>query len=67
MKIFIAFAASVLLAACSEIPQDGVKPFAGEKETKSYAGAVFNGDKARYEKALAERADTQNEYLRVPD
>jgi hypothetical protein len=67
MKAFTATAAAVLLAACSEIPQDARKPFAGEEETKSYAGGKFEGDKALYEKALAKRADTQNEYLRMPE
>jgi hypothetical protein len=67
MKAVIAAAATVLLAACSEIPQDAPKPFAGEEETKSYAGGEFDGDKALYEKTLAKRAATQNEYLRIPE
>ena len=65
MKAFIGAAALVLLAACHEIPQDAVKPFAGESEAKSYSAATFNGDKAVYEKAMAKRAETQNEYLRT--
>lgn len=64
-KTFIALAAMALAAACGEIPQDAPKPFAGERETRPYADAKFNGDKALYEKTLAERADTQNEYLRL--
>ena len=67
MKMLIAALASLLLAACSELPQDGVKPFAGEGDAKSYADAKFKGDKRLFEKTLAERADTQNEYLRMPD
>ena len=67
MKTLIAVTALVLLAACHEIPQDAAKSFAGERETKPYTGAKFNGDKALYEKTLAERADTQNEYLRTGD
>jgi hypothetical protein len=58
-------AAALALAACHEIPQDARKSFAGEAETKAYTGARFNGDRALYEKTLAERADTQNEYLRT--
>ena len=55
--------ATLFLAGCGEIPQDAVKPFAGKEATQSYAGGKFHGDKALYEKALAERADTMNEYL----
>lgn len=59
--------ATLALAGCDEIPQDAVKPFAGKAETQSYAGGKFNGDKALYEKTLAERADTMNEYLITED
>jgi hypothetical protein len=52
------------LAACSEIPQDAPKPYAGKEDTKAYAGDKFKGDKAKYEQALAKRADYQNEYAR---
>ena len=62
-----AAAAALALAACHEIPQDAAKSFAGKRETKLYVGAKFNGDRALYEKTLAERADTQNEYLRTGD
>jgi hypothetical protein len=60
-------AAALMLAACHEIPQDASKPYAGKEDTKAYAGDVFKGDKAAYEKALAQRAQTQNEYLRTGD
>lgn len=59
--------AGLALAGCDEIPQDAVKPFAGKEETQPYAGGKFNGDKALYEKTLAERADTMNEYLITDD
>ena len=55
------------LAACHEIPQDAAKPYAGKEDTKAYAGDRFNGDKAKYEKALADRAQNENEYLRTGD
>ena len=67
MKSLIALTAGLLLAACGEIPQDAAKPYAGKEDTKPYAGDVFKGDKAKYEKTLAERADYQNEYLRTGD
>ena len=57
-------AAAILLAACHEIPQDAVKPYAGKEDTKAYAGDMFKGDKDKYEKALAARAQSQNEYVR---
>jgi hypothetical protein len=53
---------AIAIAACEEIPQDAVKPFAGKEETQSYAGGRFDGDKTLYEKTLAERAQTQDEY-----
>ena len=59
--------AALAVAACHEIPQDAAKPYAGKEDTKPYAGDQFKGDKARYEKALAERANYQNEYLRTGD
>ncbi|HET9579909.1 MAG TPA: hypothetical protein VFP44_18895 [Usitatibacter sp.] len=60
-------AAAVLLAACHEIPQDAPKPYAGKEDTKAYAGDLFKGDKAKYEQALAKRADYENEYVRTKD
>ncbi|HYC35329.1 MAG TPA: hypothetical protein VEC19_02825 [Usitatibacter sp.] len=58
---------TLALASCGEIPQDGPKPFAGEDEIRSYAGSTFKGDQALYEKTLAERARTQDEYLITGD
>ncbi len=56
------------LAGCHEIPQDAAaKPYAGKQDTKAYAGDRFKGDKDAYEKALSQRAQTQNEYIRTGD
>lgn len=55
------------LTACGEIPQDAAKPYAGKEDTKAYAGDAFKGDKAKYEQAMAKRADYQNEYVRTGD
>lgn len=63
----LAIVALSLLAACNEIPQDAAKPYAGKEDTKAYAGDRFKGDKAKYEQALAERANFQDEYLRTGD
>ena len=57
-----AVAAGLVLAACNEIPQDAVKPYAGKEDTKAYAGDQFKGDKQKYESTLAERAKYQNDY-----
>lgn len=65
MKALAVIAAAALCAACHEIPQDAAKPYAGKEDTKAYAGDRFKGDKAAYEQALAQRAQTQNEYLRT--
>ena len=54
--------AAVGLAACHEIPQDAVKPYAGKEDTKAYAGDRFKGDKVAYEKALADRSAYQDDY-----
>ena len=62
--VTIAVAVSLGLAACSEIPQDA-KPYAGKTDTKHYAGDTFKGDKAKYEQALAKRANYQNEKSRA--
>ena len=65
MKAFFAAVATLMLTACGEVPQDAPKPYAGKEDTKAYAGDVFKGDKAKYEQALAERANYQNEYARA--
>ena len=67
MRIALLAAAAFALAACHEIPQDAAKPYAGKEDTKAYAGDMFKGDKAKYEKTLADRAQTQNEYIRTGD
>lgn len=67
MRRVLSLAAGFALAACGEISQDAAKPYAGKEDTKAYAGDIFKGDKAKYEKHLAERANHQNEYLRTGD
>ncbi len=62
MRAIAAAAAALVLAACNEVPQDAVKPYAGKEDTKAYAGDRFKGDKVAYEKALAERSQFQNDY-----
>ena len=57
--------AALALVSCGEIPQDAPKPYAGKADTQPYASDAFKGDKARYEKTLADRANYQNEYVRT--
>ncbi len=64
-RLALAVIAAGSLAACNEIPQDAAKPYAGKEDTKAYANDMFKGDKDKYEKALAARAQSQNEYIRT--
>jgi hypothetical protein len=66
-KTLIAAALAGLLAACHEIPQDAPKSYAGKEDVKPYAGDLFKGDKAKFEQALAERAQNQNDYQHIGD
>jgi hypothetical protein len=65
VRALVAVTLAAGLTACGEIPQDAVKPYAGKEDTKAYAGDAFKGDKAKYEQALAKRANFQNEYARA--
>ena len=56
MRILVAATLAAGLAACGEIPQDGPKPF-----------VEANGQEAAHTEALAERARTQDDYLRIKD
>ena len=56
------------LAACGERPQviqykQG--SYQGKQFTQPYQGAPYNGDKAAWERAVAQRAQAQNEYKRT--
>lgn len=66
-NILFAVVAGLALAACNEIPQDAAKPYAGKEDTKAYAGDQWKGDKDKWHKALADRANHQNEYIRTGD
>lgn len=63
-----AAALAFALAACSERPQvvnykQG--KYQGKPDTPAYQAAPYNGDKAAWERALATRAQAQNEYKRI--
>ena len=60
--------AIVALAACGERPQVATYKqgtYQGKPDTPPYQGAPFNGDKAAWDKAIATRAQNQNEYKRT--
>ena len=63
----VALGAALALSACHEIPQDAAKPYAGKEDVQPYAGDRFKGDKQKFEQALADRANNENEYLRTGD
>jgi hypothetical protein len=56
------------IAACGERPQvvnykQGT--YQGKPDTPAYQSTPWNGDKAAWERELATRAQTQNEYKRI--
>ena len=56
------------LAACGERPQvvnykQGT--YQGKPDTPPYQDAPYNGDKATWERAIAPRTQSQNEYKRI--
>jgi hypothetical protein len=67
IRLLLAAGLLLLAAACHENPQHAVKPYAGKVDAQPYDGTLFNGDKDKFEKALAARAQSQNEYLRTGD
>jgi hypothetical protein len=67
MRAILAAVALLALAACHEVPQEAAKAFAPKPDTQLYDGPPFNGDKAKFEAALAARAQGQNEYVRMGD
>ncbi len=58
-------ATAVWLGGCTEVAQEPGKSYAGKLDDKAYAGDQFKGDKAKWEQALAARADNQNDYRRA--
>ena len=60
-----ALAAALWLGGCTEVAQEPGKSYAGKEDEKAYAGDQFKGDKAKWELALAERNQKQNDYSRA--
>ena len=64
----LAGALALGLAACGERPQviqykQG--QYQGKPFTQPYGAAPYNGDRAAWERAVAQRAQSQNEYKRT--
>ncbi|MBL0123568.1 MAG: hypothetical protein IPP88_12815 [Betaproteobacteria bacterium] len=59
--------ATLMVGACGEIDQNAKseKVYAGKKDTRAADGTQFGGDKKKWEAALSQRSNTQNEYLRT--
>lgn len=58
--------AAVAMAGCSEVAQEPGKSYAGKEDAKPYSSDLFKGDRAKWETALAQRNQAQNDYLRMP-
>jgi len=67
MNLAVAASAAIFVAACTEIPQEPGKAYAGKEDAKPYSGDAFKGDKKKWEQTLSARADNQNEYIRTGD
>lgn len=65
--LVVTFVATLALGACGEIDQVAKteKVYAGKKDERAADGAAFGGDRKKWEAALAQRSNTQNEYLRT--
>ena len=65
--LIVASSMVLTLVSCGEIDQNvkSEKVYAGKKDTRAAEGAMFGGDKKKWEAALAQRSTTQNEYLRT--
>jgi len=66
--LMLAGAAALALAGCGERPQvleykQG--SYQGKPDTPPYSNAPFNGDKTEWDRAMATRAQNQNEYKRT--
>ncbi|MEO5765168.1 MAG: hypothetical protein ABIR52_07655 [Casimicrobiaceae bacterium] len=66
--LLVAVASLGLLAACGERPQvldykQG--KYQGKPDTPPYDNPPFSGNKAEWDRAMATRAQNQNEYKRI--
>jgi hypothetical protein len=67
LMLAAAAAAALVLTGCSEINQQEKtkKVYAGKHDEKPFDGQQFGADRTKWEVALKQRGQTQNEYLRT--
>ena len=67
LMLAAATAAALVLPGCGEINQQEMtqKVYAGKTDDKHYEGPQFGADRTKWEVALKQRGQTQNEYLRT--
>jgi outer membrane murein-binding lipoprotein Lpp len=67
LMLAAATAAALVLSGCGEINQQEKmqKVYAGKKDEKPYDGQQFGADRTKWEVALNQRGQSQNEYLRT--
>ncbi len=67
VSCLVAAMLGMALGACGEINQTAKteKIYAGKKDTRASDSALFGGDRKKWEATLAQRSNTQNEYLRT--
>ena len=67
-QLAVILGAALGLAACgeySQVPNYKQGNYQGKSDTRPWEGGKFAGDKAAWEAALANRAQSQNEYKKA--
>lgn len=67
-QLAVILGAALGLAACgeySQVPHYKQGDYQGKSDTRPWEGGKFAGDKAAWEAALANRAQSQNEYKKA--
>ena len=67
LMLAAATSAVFVLTGCGEIDQQEKtqQVYAGKKDEKPYDGQQFGADRTKWEVALKQRGQSQNEYLRT--
>ncbi|MFO7190502.1 MAG: hypothetical protein DIU74_012510 [Pseudomonadota bacterium] len=70
MKFMLVIASAALLVACAEADQtatydDRTRSYSGKADQRPWEAQPYGGDRAKWERELAQRAMHQNEYTRT--
>lgn len=67
LMLAVVTAAAFVLTGCGEIDQQEKtqKVYAGKQDEKPFDGQQFGADRTKWEVALKQRNQSQNEYLRT--